>query len=358
MITISHFGLVRQYETLKGELLEATHLALSSGQLVSGPFTESFEDWLCMRTGAKYALTLHSGTQALETIAHYQQFRSPHDFKPVARIPNITHPATLNAFLNAGFDIEIADTDKNGLLIEDSNDTYLPQANRFNVHVGLYGSPPNYSIGRLFTNRIVDGAQHWLVHEYIYLDTTPMAISFDPARNLSSSGNGGAIITNDENLYMFARNYKNNFSENHHATGTNSKMSEQDCAQILVKTRYISQWQDRRKEIRLYYLDRFKDLPIKCLSRDFYRHADDKFVIWTEWRDELKHFLLDKNIQILVYYQQPLSDLPLTRDFKKPNMLSVSVMLIRGVLSLPIYPELLDSEVEYIADCVCDYFGL
>jgi UDP-2-acetamido-2-deoxy-ribo-hexuluronate aminotransferase len=354
---IRHFGLDRQYLNLKNELLEATHLALSSGQLIAGPFTEAFEDWLCMRTGAKYALTVHSGTQALEVIAHYEQFRNPHDFKPIARIPNITYPATLNAFLNAGFDVEIVDTDKNGLLIENEDD-HWPKANVYNVHVGLYGAPVNYIVSSLFKNRIIDGAQHWLVHEYIYLDNTPMAISFDPTKNLPNSGNGGAVVSNDQQFCDFVRKYRNNFIDSHYATGTNTKMSEQDCAQILVRTRYINEWQTRRKQIRMYYLDRFKDLPIRCLSRDFEKHADQKFVIWTEWRDELKEFLIDKKIEVRVHYQNPLSDLPITRDFKKPDMLSVSVMLIKGVLSLPIYPELLDSEVEYIADSVCDYFGL
>ena len=66
---IPFLGLKRQYANLKDELLEATDAALREGQLVNGLFTRSFEQWLCARTGAKYAVTVHSGTQALEIIA-------------------------------------------------------------------------------------------------------------------------------------------------------------------------------------------------------------------------------------------------------------------------------------------------
>jgi len=353
---IPHFGLDRQYRNLSKELLDATHRVLSSGTYMDGHYTEQFENWLCMRTGYNYAVTLHSGTQALECIAHYEMFKNPYDFKPIARIPNITYVATLNAFLNAGFECEIADTDKNGLLIEEDIDWNKPKHNIFEVHVGLYGASPIYTIGALHKRRILDGAQHWLIHKNIYLDTTPMAVSFDPTKNLPSSGNGGAVLTNDDGLANFALKYRSNFKGEHTHSGTNSRMSEQDCAQILVRTRYIDDWQERRREIRNYYLDKFENLPIRCLSRNKNDHADQKFVIYTEWRDELYNYLWGYAIDVRIHYKQPLSNLEVARYLKKPDMISTSVMLCRGVLSLPIHPELTDGEVEFIADRVVDYF--
>jgi len=74
-LSIAHFGLKRQYGNLKDELLDATDRALRDGQLVSGPYTRQFEDWLKQRTKTKYAVTVHSGTQALEIIARYKKLK-------------------------------------------------------------------------------------------------------------------------------------------------------------------------------------------------------------------------------------------------------------------------------------------
>ena len=184
-----------------------------------------------------------------------------------------------------------------------------------------------------------------------------MVISFDPTKNLPASGNGGAIVTNDRTLYDFAYSYRSNGKHNHEKSGTNSRMSELDCAHLLARTKYIDKWQWRRKEIRHYYLDEFKNLDLRCLSRDHMVHADQKFVVYTDKRDELLVYLEAMGIETKVHYPHALSELPISKNIKtKPDMLSTSVMLTKGLLSLPIYPELTDSEVEFICEKVKSYF--
>ena len=360
---IPHFGLIRQYRNLKDELLEATDSVLRSGELMNGDYTAKFETWLAMRTKTMYAVTVHSGTQALEIIAKwakvdYDRYMNDgpdiiHYVAPTVRIPNITYVATLNAFINAGYDVELLDTDKNGLMKYD-DEHILDDFTKHTCNVGLYGANPNRNHIPGFVNDVVDGAQHWLVADDI---GQGMAISFDPTKNLPASGNGGAIVTNDRSLYEFAYSYRSNGKHGHDMTGTNSRMSEQDCAQLLVRAKYIDKWQWRRKEIRHYYLDEFKNLDIRCLSRDFLIHADQKFVVYTDKRDELQKYLLDADIEVKVHYPYALSELPLSKNIKvKPDMLSTSVNLTRGLLSLPIYPELSDGEVEFICKKVKDFF--
>lgn len=351
MPNIPFFGLKRQYRNLKQELLDATDRVLSSGQLMGDAYTTLFEEWLCNRTGAEYAVTVHSCTQALEIIARYyvEPFKSTFDIEPVIKLPNMSYVATLNAFLNTGWKVELVDTDKNGLA-DFSSKTFDDDV-ASTCQVGLYGANPSGS-SKLNYN-IVDGAQHWLVADDI---GDAMAISFDPTKNLPASGNGGAIVTDDILLHEFARSFRNNGKYDNVHIGTNSRMSEQDCAQILVRTKYIDKWQWRRKEIRHYYLDEFKNMPFSCLSRDFPVHADQKFVIYTDDRINLLQYLYDKGIETKVHYEQALSELPIAKSLTRPDMLSTSVMLCRGVLSLPIYPELTDVEVEYIAKEVKNFF--
>ena len=86
-------------------------------------------------------------------------------------------------------------------------------------------------------------------------------------------------------------------------------------------------------------------------------HADQKFVIYTDKRDELLVFLTAMGIDVKVHYPKTLSEMPLASNIKvKPDMLSTSVNLTRGLLSLPIYPELSDAEVEYICEKVKSFF--
>lgn len=351
---IPHFGLARQYDNLQEELLEATHESLRNGTLINGPFTAALESWLCDYTGCKYASVTHSGTHALEFIAGYHydlSFIAGDEEPPVICIPNLTYPATLNAFYSMGWDVELIDTDNNGLIKFD--DDYEDGFNKYTCFVGLYGAPTNRSF---YSNTIVDGAQHWLAAKKDQIGDG-MAISFDPTKNLPSSGNGGAVVTNDPALYDYVNMMKNNAKPDHYYPGTNSKMSELECSHVLVRAKYIHQWQTRREAIRNYYLSRFVDLPIKCLSQSFDIHADQKFVIYTPDRNELNQYLHDKKIESRIHYPYALSELPIAKDIvKKPDMISTSVALSRGVLSLPIYPELLDSEVEQIADEVKRFY--
>lgn len=349
---ITHFGLKRQYSNLRDELLDATDRALKDGKLVGGHYTRSFEEWLKHRTKTKYAITVHSGTQALEIIARWKKIKHSESMEgnPKIRIPNLTYPATLNAFLTAGWDIELADTDKNGVIQLETG-----RGGIYDCVMGFAGRKPwpNASYSNAY-GVIVDGAQHWLVCEGDV--GSGMSISFDPTKNLPSSGNGGAIVTNDEKLYLYASSYRDNNKPYFYDVGTNSKMSEQDCAQILVRTKYIDEWQRRRSNIAKYWCDEFKDLPINCLSKTVDPHAHQKFVMYLADRNSLYTHLLTDGIESKIHYEYVLGDIPIGKDLIKPDLLSNSVLLSRGVLSLPMYPELTDVEVEYIVDKVKEYY--
>lgn len=355
-MNIPFYGLARQYAKHKDEFLAASHEALKDGQWVTGKFTSEFELWLRVKTGARYALTVASGTQALEIIARHVISKRQFPSKNIL-IPDLTYPATMNAFATTGWDITLGDTDKFGIL-----DTKNIQPNSMICVVGLYGKQPDFATGGC----IVDGAQHWLVANSQI--GHGMAISFDPTKNLPSSGNGGAIVTDDITLYNFALSYRNNGIIYNSYFGTNSKMSEQDCAQILVRTKYINRWQKRRTDIARYWCDRFKSLPISCLNEEdsqspFFEnpsitHAHHKFVIYTSDRNSLHTNLLLDGVNTKIHYGRTLSELDLPNDNKinKLDLMSMSAMLSRGVLSLPIFPELTDIEVEYISDRVRRFY--
>ena len=133
-------------------------------------------------------------------------------------------------------------------------------------------------------------------------------------------------------------------------------MSEIECAQMLVKTQHLDAWQERRRAIAQYWITRLKNTPIRSLinSNNFETHCYHKFVIDIDNRDILARNLAIKGIETRVHYKEPIHELSAYSDYAGPDILSVASSLSRRVLSLPIYPELTDLEVEYIIDSVID----
>ena len=139
---------------------------------------------------------------------------------------------------------------------------------------------------------------------------------------------------------------------------TNSRMSEVDCAQMLVKTRHIDRWQERRRSIARYWIDRFRDVEsMRTLITDnnIRDHGLQKFVIEVDSRDTLMQQLSLRKIETKIHYRYPLHEIGVYRDqCGGPDMLAAASGLARRCLSLPFYPELTDLEVEYIADRVVE----
>jgi dTDP-4-amino-4,6-dideoxygalactose transaminase len=351
-LKIPFTGLKKQYNNLRTEILDVTDEVLRSGQLMAGNYTAEFENWLAKRNHSKYAVTCHSGSQALEIIAEFYRLQSSVN-PPRAVVPAMTYVATANAFIRAGWEVWIADTDYHGLLDKKKIPNEL--SIQATVLVGLYGAAVNSD--RFWATDLIieDGAQHWLSNNSTRIGNAT-AVSFDPMKNLNAYGNGGAVVTDDIDLLEFAREWTNNGKPKHASIGTNSRMSETESAQMMVKTRHIDAWQARRRVIAQYWMERLKKSGVRSLidASNFETHCYHKFVIDADNRDILARNLAIKGIETRVHYREPLHELPAYEKFVGPDILSVASALSRRVLSLPIYPELSDLEVEYIIDSVLD----
>lgn len=352
-LKIQFTGLVRQYNNLREEILAATDQVLRSGVLMSGNMTVEFEHWLAARNHSKHAVTCHSGSQALEIIAEYYRQQTSVN-PPRVVVPAVTYVATANAFVRAGWELYIADTDRYGMI--DLDQVPRDLSVQATVLVGLYGQAVGLTRHWGTDLIIEDGAQHWLGNSGRRIGNAT-AISFDPMKNLNAYGNGGAVVTDDIDLLIFAREWRDNGKPAHSNIGTNSRMSEVDAAQMLVKTKHVDAWQQRREDIALYWAKRLKDhRHIRCLidASNWGTHAFHKFVVDVNNRDIVAANLALRGIETRVHYKQPLHELSAYRDYDQPSMLSVASALSRRVLSLPLYPELTDLEVEYIIDQLID----
>jgi dTDP-4-amino-4,6-dideoxygalactose transaminase len=335
-------NLSRQFLLHKEELMTAYATVAETGRLLDGPYTEQFEDWLAIKNQMPYAVTCGSGTNALEIIARYYKENGKY-----ALLPSYTFPATINAFVTAGWDICLADCDEDGVILP-------PEQHAFDiiVGVGLHGIalPDRLNQGCL----VEDGAQHWLSNNCHRMSTTT-AISFDPTKNLPNYGNGGAIVTNDDELYEYALNYRAHGKRYVHLMpGSNSRMNEMDCAMLMVKTKYLDQWQAARKQIALKWIDAFNANNIKTMITldNINKHALHKFVIQVDNRDYVLNELYRNGIEARVHYSNPLHTVGLFAALPYYGG-DTSTRLSKCSISLPFYPELTLEEVEFIQDKVC-----
>ena len=354
-LTIPFTGLRKQYNNLRSEILEVTDEVLRSGQLMDGNYTAEFSHWLAKKNTMGYAVLCHSGTQALEIIAQFYREQVGIN-PPTVVIPALTYPATANAWIRAGWNIYILDTDHNGQM--DYRKLPGPDVSYQAVClVGLYG----HSINRQWQDHygnitIEDAAQHWL-SDSCHRVGESSAISFDPTKNFANYGNGGAVVTVSNDMYNFAKDMINNGKHYKHSeVGTNSRMSEVDCAQMMIKTRHLDAWQARRRVIAKHWIDRLKNTSVRTLIDDSNvdRHCYHKFVIEASNRDILQQNLAQRKIETKIHYSEPLQQLPAYHQYQGPDIMAASYSLSRRCLSLPIYPELTDLEVEYIMDQVLD----
>jgi dTDP-4-amino-4,6-dideoxygalactose transaminase len=361
---IKFFGVDRQYASIREEILHATDEVLSSGQVLDGVYTTAFESEVARRCNREYGIAVNSGTQALIfTLANLV----PQDSKVL--IPTISFAATLNSVLMAQRTPVFCDTDHNGLIDLESLDFALHGAGVGAVmYANLWGHTIDYDRFRVFTDFfnsdmvIVEDAAQSFGAKYKGIPSGKMGhasvLSFDPTKNLNNYGSGGMILTDDLGLAEALADIRDNGKhESHHFPGTNSKMSEADCAQMLVKLKHFDAWQKRRTEIADFYIEQLNQYVDIVLPGEDVESSWHKFVIRLSNRHALKHHLAIEGIETKIHYDKPLFEIPIGYDYMDyaRDPFRESTVFSRECLSLPIYPELTDSEVEHIAEAVVSY---
>lgn len=374
MSTIPFFGVDRQYANLREEILDATDKVYQSGIVLDGHYTDLFENTIAKMTGRRHACAVGSCTQALI----FSLRASPGDyFNPTnlkrnkILIPAQSFVATLNSVIEAGYDPVFCDVDaKTGLI--DLNKIPIHHSEIAAImYVNLFGNIIDYDKLTVYRQMwadadipvIEDAAQSFGAY-YRGVPSGKLGniscLSFDPTKNLNNYGSGGMILTDDAFALEMVRDLRDNgkFGE-YTQTGTNSKMSEADCAQMLVKLKYFNDWQARRKVIAEYYsteLDGYVSIPDVHMNVE---HAWSKFVIHHRDRSNLKTFLNEAGIVTKINYEIPLHLhlIAYAFDLIAPLDLLNSEEFSKTCLSLPIYPEMSDSEVEAVVDTIKEYFS-
>lgn len=364
---IPFYGVKRQYENLREDILEITDAVLSTGRVLDGSYTTAFENAIALRCDRKFAFAVNSCTQGI--IMSLQSIEEPG--KVV--IPAVSFAATVNSVMMTEHTPEFCDVDAYGIMDLQSMPTSLNQSDISAVmYVNLYGNTIDYDKLRLHTEFfgqnpvIIEDAAQSFGARYKGIPSGKMGdisvLSFDPTKNFNNYGSGGMILTDDSQIAEALRDFRDNGKHGGHMwPGTNSKMSEVDCAQMLVKLQYFNEWQERRTSIANYYIEQLQSYIDIIGASEHVEHAWHKFVVRHENRTRLQHHLSLHNIETKIHYDKALTDLEVSSQYvnslpRHGHYFYNAEELCKSTLSLPIYPELTDGEVEHIAQTVKEFF--
>lgn len=361
---IPFFGITRQYENHQKELLDAVHTVYKSGKVLDGEFTHKFESSIAQRCGRRYAVAVNSCTQGL-IFAQQVLFTEPTKLL----IPTISFVATLNSVVLNGNTPVFCDTDDQALMDLESVDYAIKGAGVGGVmYVNLFGNTVDYERFKLMTEFFNDdlmviedaaqsfGASHRGRPSGSLGDIS--VLSFDPTKNLPNYGSGGMVLTDDYRIYQMLLDLRDNGKRTgHEIVGTNSKMSESDCAQMLVKLKYFDHWQARRQEIATYYNNELPESITRPGVTPGTEHAWHKYVIKTESRSSLRDNLMHRGIETKIHYELPLYEHPAGYPYINyaSELYREASAFCSECLSLPIYPEMTDAEVEYVVNSVSKF---
>jgi dTDP-4-amino-4,6-dideoxygalactose transaminase len=362
-IRIPYSGLNRQYATLKEEILDVSDRIYSSGRVLDGEHVAAFETAIGKRTNRSYAIAVNSGTQAiLFALLHYSNII---ETKNIA-LPAMSFVATANAPILTGYKPHFVDIDYHGMM--DIDKLRLREHNiSALMYVNLTGNMLEYDKLKVATaffdkgHPIIEDAAQSFGASFNGVPSGKQGdcsiLSFDPTKNLPNYGSGGMVLTDSFDLAEFVIDMRNNGKLGNHAyAGTNSKMSEVDCAQMLIKLNHFDAWQKRRAQIAAYYTNELRTLVDVPRPQPGVTHAWSKYVIKCTDRHVLQNEFTRHGIETKIHYSTPLNKYDLTFEYQA-NALPNATDYSYRALSLPIFPEMTDYEVEQVADVIVQFYN-
>ncbi len=355
--------LTRQHRQLRPELERVFGEVLDAGAFINGPNVKALEEEVARYIGVPYAVGLNSGTDALHLALRALDI-GPGD--EVITAP-FTFVATTEAIGMVGatpvfVDIDPATFNIDPLAIEAA----ITPRTKAVIPVHLYGLPaPMDEIN------VVAAKHHLAVIEDCAQSIgstlrgvrtgalgTIGAFSFFPSKNLGACGDGGMIVTADEQLAERVRRLRAHGAAvkyYHDELGLNSRLDELQAALLRVKLPHLEEWIERRRTVAAWYTVELGRLPGIGLPpsgpQQIVRHVYHQFTIriLDDQRERIARELRERGVQTMVYYPVPLhlqavhANLHL-REGEFPH----SERAAREVLSLPMFPELRDTEVDHV----------
>lgn len=351
---IRYFDLTRQYKQIKNDLQSAVISVLDGGAYVLGKEVTDFESKFAKYCQTKHAVGVSSGTAALH-IALLAAGVVPND--EVITVP-FTFIATVSSIIYAGAKPVFVDVHPDTLVMNvDKVRDKITQKTKAIVPVHLYGQMvdmgPLMQLASEFNLKVIEDASQ--AHGATQESRSAGSIgdfgcfSFYPGKNLGACGEGGAIVTNSSKLAELAKVYRDWGQEKryyHKYLGFNYRMDAIQGAVLGVKLRFLDEWTQSRQRIANYYKRNLDADKIKSpITLNNNNHVYHIYTIRTLERERLQQRLYEHGVETNIHYPIPvhLQECMRCLGYKRGDY-PIAEKAANEVLSLPIYPELTESE--------------
>lgn len=357
-----------QYASIKDEIDAAVAHVFEQHQFRGGPLVEAFESDLAAFANARHAIGVASGTDAL-----YLSLRA------LALAPGdevITTPfsffATAGAIVNAGGIPVFADVEPDTYTMDPACvEALVTPRTRAILPVHLFGQCARMDVLSEIATRhglalLEDAAQalgarcggspvgYW---------GSAAALSFYPTKNLGGAGEGGAVLTNDDDLAEHIRLLRGHGAAppyRHLVVGVNSHLHTLQAAVLHVKLKRLAAWNEARRERARYYNFYLGEIPGITLpaETDGAYHVYHQYVVRVPERDAARRYLNEHGIDCNVFYPIPLHQQPCFASFTRGRQGCPEAERACGeVLALPLYPELSREQQDAVIATLGEYMG-
>lgn len=363
-----------QYNTIQHEIDAQIQEVLNTSAFINGPQVKTFCKHLAEYNRIAHVIPCGNGTDALQIALMSLGLQRGDE----VIVPVFTYAATAEVIALLGLTPVFIDCESNYFSLDTTQlESKITPQTKAIVPVHLYGQCSDMEtilqIARKYGLFVVEDTAQSIGAEYRFSDghiakagcmgdigTT----SFFPSKNLGCYGDGGALLTKNEELAQKAlmiANHGQNIKYHHDIVGCNSRLDTLQAAILDVKLKYIDKYIDARNKVADYYdahLTRIPNLILPQRSSSS-SHVFHQYTIrvTNNLRDKLKKYLADKQIPSMIYYPIPLhQQKAYSQHCPKDSSFPIAVQLCQEVLSLPIHTEMTLTQLDYIVKNIQDFF--
>ncbi len=350
-----------QYSLLQKEIDNAVASVLKNTCFINGPNVQEFETETAIYLQVKHAISCNSGTDALHLALRAcgigegdEVITSPFSFI-----------ATAEAICYLGATPVFVDIDPVTFNITaDSIQGAINDKTRAILPVHIFGQVADMdAICKLARDHklilIEDCAQSFgasLDDKQTGTFGEGGCFSFFPSKNLGCYGDGGLFTTNSDEIadsFKLLKTHGSNERNKHKIIGWNSRLDELQAAILRIKLKHINQFNKQRISVATKYNQLLGELPIQTPNiEDAQSHVFHQYTILAENRENIIKQLKKNNIGHAIYYPMPLSDQSALKNICKVSSLNSTYEICKQCLSLPIFPEMSDNQINSVVDVI------
>jgi len=366
-MNIPFMRLDRQFEQHKDTIMALCEQVFSHGRVLQGPEVAKLEDQLRDVMGAKEAVAVGSATDAL----FFALVTAGIKAGDKVAVPAMTFVASASPVIRAGATPVFVDTGDDyqpdvSQIIEMVNSGSVQAVVAVHLYGQLFDITPLADACRAHSVVLIEDAAQAIGATYNGAapgaQTFAASLSFDPMKVAGAFGSGGAIVTNDSAVaerVKRLRYHGRDESRTYQELGYNSQIATIQAAIVGFKLDHLDEWTKRRQNIARRYtsvLDEFSSVtpPLEIPGA---KHVFHKYVLTAGAdRDRLRSHLSDAGVGTMVHYASPLHKEPMFAEYlNADSSFPEAERLSREALSLPMYPELDDADVDYICELLTKF---